>query len=62
MGPTIKCDKFKITLTDKREVIIELEYGNGWWVRYDGGDAGEVSQLFDELEEAVSHARKIAED
>ena len=62
MGPTIKCDKFTITLTDKREVIITLEYGEGWWVRYDGGDAGTVSQMFDELEEAVTHARKLAKN
>ena len=61
MGPTIKCDRFTITLTDKREVIIELEYGKGWWVKYDGGAAGEVSQMFDELEGAVFHARKLAE-
>tara|TARA_R100000458_G_C8159461_1_gene164110 strand:+ start:309 stop:500 length:192 start_codon:yes stop_codon:yes gene_type:complete len=59
----IKCKQFTITVTGERVVTIELLHDSLTWdVVYDGGDAGNVHQSFEELEEAVVHARKLAGD
>lgn len=63
MTPKINCNRFTISVTGKIEVTVELKYEveeHNWEVSYDGGDAGRVFQSFQDLEEAVSHARKLA--
>jgi hypothetical protein len=56
----IKCHRFTVTVTGEREININLS-GEAWEVSYDSGEpAGIIYQKFDGLEEAVTHARKLA--
>ncbi len=58
----ISCYRFTVTVTGEKEVNIRL-CDTAWEVSYDSGsEAGTIFQEFDGLEEAVTHARKLAGD
>ena len=56
MTPTIKCNKFTMTVTGDTEATIKLDFDTQSWIVSGNGE----DTMFTDLEEAINHARKIA--